>query len=311
MLQERTEIFRRNFPYIVRDDETVRQILSHPQNRFIERRREDGALIGLSVINQNVILLLCVDRAYRHRGLGTQLLEGSERMIRDEGYDICSVGVGFDYLMPGVPTSKHYFPAQNIRLYEGIDSQASGFFEKRGYQHAREDVDCFDMQFSLKDMAEIPYRIGDSIEGITYRFAAPADREGILQCTDDACAEFSQYYADEKLYDPQGQERVLIAVREQEVCGALMVDPETGVPDLGSIGCTVVKSAWQGRHIATNLVLLGTGALKKWGMKEAYLSYTYSGLDRLYGTAGYRIKVFFMMAQKQLRGKMEYSKADR
>ncbi len=82
----------------------------------------------------------------------------------------------------------------------------------------------------------------------------------------------------------------------------MMVGPESDIPRLGSIGCTAVRRAWQGKHIATNLVLLGTGALKEMGMEEAYLSYTYSGLDRLYGAAGFRIKVFFMMAQKQLRG---------
>ena len=77
-----------------------------------------------------------------------------------------------------------------------------------------------------------------------------------------------------------------------------MVGPEQGVPGLGSIGCTTVKKNYQGQHIATNLVLLGTGALKDMGMREGYLSYTYSGLDRLYGAAGYQIKVFYMMAVK-------------
>ncbi|MBO5281827.1 MAG: GNAT family N-acetyltransferase [Lachnospiraceae bacterium] len=299
-MQERVEIFRRNFPYIVRDDGAVRRILSHPENRYIERRREDGTLVGLSVVNRNVILLLCVDEACRQQGLGTQLLEESERIIREAGYATCSVGVGFDYLMPGVPTSKHYFPVQNIRLYEGLDSGASYFFEKRGYRHSWEDGDCFDMQFPMKDLEETPHQIGDTIEGITYRFAVPADREGILQCTDDACEEFSSYYADEGLYEPESRERVLIAVKEQEVCGALMVGPESDIRDLGSIGCTAVKKAWQGRHIATRLVLLGTKALKEMGMKEAFLSYTYSGLDRLYGAAGFRIKVFYMMAEKRL-----------
>jgi hypothetical protein len=35
-------------------------------------------------------------------------------------------------------------------------------------------------------------------------------------------------------------------------------------------------------------------------MKEAFLSYTYSGLDRLYGAAGYKINVYYMMAKKNL-----------
>ncbi len=37
----------------------------------------------------------------------------------------------------------------------------------------------------------------------------------------------------------------------------------------GSIGCTTVRNAYQGRHIAVNLVIIGTGYLKEIGMMEA------------------------------------------
>ncbi|MDE7223915.1 MAG: GNAT family N-acetyltransferase [Acetatifactor sp.] len=299
MEQERIDIFRRNLPFIVRDDGTVRRILSHPDNHFIEKRNEAGELTGLSVINRNVILLLCVDKTYRRQGTGTWLLEQSEELVRQAGYETCRAGVGFDYLMPGVPTSTHYFPAQNVRLYDGLDNSVSTFFEDRGYRHSWDNADCFDMRFDLKDLVEAPGQIGDTIQGITYRFATLADLEGILECTEDACSEFGVYYRDERQYASEGKERVLIAIKGQEVCGALMVGPERGVPGLGSIGCTTVKTSFQGQHIATNLVLLGTRALRDMGMREGYLSYTYSGLDRLYGAAGYQIKVFYMMAEKK------------
>lgn len=48
------------------------------------------------------------------------------------------------------------------------------------------------------------------------------------------------------------------------------------------------------------MVTLGTKYLKESGMKEAYLSYTYSRLDHMYGYAGYKIFVYFMMAKKKL-----------
>ena len=300
MEQERVDIFRRNLPFIVRDDGTVRRILDHPDNHYIEKRDERGALTGLSVVNQNVILLLCVDEAYRQQGTGTWLLEQSEKLICEAGHGTCKVGVGFDYLMPGVPTSVHYFPARNIRLYADLNDCASAFFEKRGYKHSWENADCFDMRFDLKDLVESACQIGDTVQGITYRFATLADLEGILECTEDACSEFGVYYREEGQYAPDGEQRVLIALKGQEVCGTLMVGPEQGVPGLGSIGCTTVKRSCQGQHIATNLVLLGTRVLKDMGLREGYLSYTYSGLDRLYGAAGYQIKVFYMMAEKKL-----------
>ena len=69
----------------------------------------------------------------------------------------------------------------------------------------------------------------------------------------------------------------------------------------GSVGCTTVKQAYRGKHIAVNMVTVGTKHLKDTGLKDAYLSYTYSGLDHLYGYAGYRICAYFMMAEKTLR----------
>lgn len=74
MERERIAIFRRNLPFIVRDEDTVGRILSHPDNHFIERRDGSGELIGLSVVNRDTILLLCVDRAYRRQGVGTRAL---------------------------------------------------------------------------------------------------------------------------------------------------------------------------------------------------------------------------------------------
>lgn len=35
-------------------------------------------------------------------------------------------------------------------------------------------------------------------------------------------------------------------------------------------------------------------------LKEAYLGYTYSGLDHMYGYAGYKICVYYNMAFKRL-----------
>lgn len=110
-----------------------------------------------------MILLLCVDQAHRRQGTGTWLLEQSEELIDRAGHGTCRAGVGFDYLMPGVPTSAHYFAARNIRLYENLDDSASVFFTKRGYRHSWENADCFDMRFALEEMPKTSWRIGDTI----------------------------------------------------------------------------------------------------------------------------------------------------
>ena len=302
MNDELYRLFCRNFPMIVREEAVARSILTHEGNRVIEKRDAQGRLIGAAVIHNDAILMLCVDEEYRRQGIGSELLRLSEEAIAQAGFDGITVGVGFDYLMPGVPTSRRYAPAVNECLDDRLDSGTSDFFEKRGYAHSW-GGNCFDMRFPLNEFPGTDHRIGDAIDDVTYRWAAPEDINRICACTDDACPDFTPYYRNASFYDGQHRDRVLIAEDGQEIVGALVISLETEGAGLGSIGCTTVRTDHQGRHIATNLVLLGTAYLKESGMAEAFLGYTYSGLDRLYGRAGYKICVYYMMAHKILRTK--------
>ncbi len=295
-------LFRKCFPYVVRDEETVLRLVGNKENHVIEKRNADGSLIGVSVIHKNTILLLCVEEGCRNQGIGTWLLEQSEQHIKEAGYDEVVIGVGDDYITPGVPTSKKYAPAELERLEEGVNDTGSSFFEKRGYRHSQED-NCFDMKFPLREFDKNEHSVGDVIDGITYRFATKKDLQKITECTDAACQDFTQWYQDDYLYpgaeDAGLQSRVLLALSGEQVVGTLMVEPgEEG--GQGSIGCTAVHPDFRGRHIARTMVVLGTKHLKEVGMQEAYLSYTYSGLERMYGYSGYKIFVYFMMARKKI-----------
>ena len=117
MIQELFDIYRRNFPFILRQKETVLWILSNDANIVLEHRNEKNTLIGAAVINKNTILLFCVDAEYRKRGIGTRLLAMAENTIKDNGYSQVVIGAGFDYIMPGVPTSKRYFASENEALW--------------------------------------------------------------------------------------------------------------------------------------------------------------------------------------------------
>lgn len=299
MEKELFEIYQRNFPLIVRDENTVRRILSNENNRIIEERDAQHNLIGAAVINKDALLLFCVDEKYRNRGIGSRLLESAEQLVKDCGYDRLVVGAGFDYITPGVPTSKRWFDSENEALTPGLDETASDFFTKRGYIHAWE-CNCFDMKCLLTHFAEGSPQAGDVVEGITYRWAVLDDLEQVCACTDDAYSEFTEYYRQEGLYHADSPARVLIAVLGEEVVGTLIVTAGDGRQKLGSVGCTTVRPAFRGRHIAVNLVIAANGYLKKKGMEEVYLSYTYSGLDHMYGYAGYQICIYYMMAEKIL-----------
>jgi len=301
MENEYIALFRRNFPFIVREEATVRDIFENKECNILERRNDRRELVGAAVVHRNTLLMLCVDKEYRNRGIGSGLLSETEQMMKETGYEDITVGAGYDYLMPGVPTSKRYVDAVNERLYEGLDDSASTFFEKRGYIHSW-DCNCFDMRFPLEEFTKDEYCVGDAVDGICYRFATEADTEAIYACTDDAYEEFTQYYKNEELYRGEGKQnpKVLVATDGETVVGTLIVSLETEGEGIGSVGCTTVKPSHQGRHIGVNMVTIGTKYLKDAGMKEAYLGYTYSGLDHMYGYAGYKICIYYMMAKKQL-----------
>ena len=297
------EMFRRNFPFIVREEKEVLKIINNPENKIIEVNDGDD-LIGVSIINKNTIFMLCVDEKYRNKGIGNQLLIDSEKYIKENGYNTVNVGVGDFYLMPGIPMATKLFDEQlkEDQIYNNVNDDAYLFFSKRGYYHSWEDANCFDMRADLDNVDFPSNSIGDTIDGITYRFATLSDIPEIIKCTDDAEQSFSKYYKNEKLYSIDSNQRVLIATSNNEVCGTLIISIETEAKGLGSVGCTTVSHKYRGKHIGVNMVVLGTKYLKSLGLKNGYLGYTYSGLDKMYGYAGYKICIYYSMAKKQLKG---------
>lgn len=81
-------------------------------------------------------MLLIVDKEYRNKGIGSKLLKQCEEHIKSCGYDKITVGAGYDYLMPGVPTSRKYTDSINENLSKEVNDKASKFFENQLYTHA-------------------------------------------------------------------------------------------------------------------------------------------------------------------------------
>ncbi len=301
MTEELVTLFRRNFPYVIREDSCVRKILDNAENRIFERRDPVGNLIGAAVVRKQTVYMLCVDEAYRGRGIGSELLAQAESCVREAGFATVKVGVGDDYLTPGVPTDRAYGEILGKEaVYPKLDGAAAEFFVKRGYVHAWGNEDCFDMRFPMKEFVPWKLRIGDTVDGITYRFATTSDIPEIRKCTDNAQESFTEYYLDPEIYDATKGQYVLVALDRKTVCGTLRILTGVESAGVGSIGCTTVHEDWRGRHIAVNMVRLGTAFLFASGMTDAYLGYTYTGLDRLYGYAGYKICTYYMMAEKKL-----------
>lgn len=302
-MNEIIDIFRKEFSYIDREEKTMKEILSNKNNFFLEKRDEYNKIIAISVINQNTILFFYVDKKYRNQGEGTALLKESEKLVKNNGFNNIVVGAGFNYFMPGVPTSKKYYDAVNERLVKGLDDKASDFFENRGYVHSW-DCNCFDMKMKLSDFNKFQNSINDTINNVTYRWATILDLEEIVDCADDACqyqdTKFSVYYKNEDLYKETNNQRVLVAIKNEKIIGCIIVSVEVESKDLGNVGCTCVRFSETHKGVGSNLVILGTRYLHDIGLKNASLGYTYSGLDKMYGNAGYKISCYYMMAQKNL-----------
>ena len=296
--------FRENFPFVSREEEALAEVIGHEGNILFARRNPDGKLIACAMVNGQTILLLVVDQDYRGQGIGSELLSECEDAIRRNGFNRAILGVGFNYLMPGVPTSKRWAPSVHERLDPLVNTLASDFFEHRGYEHAWGECNCFDMRMQLKDFPDINHHIGDVINGILYRWAEPDDLEEICLCTDDACQyqdeSFSKYYRNADLYQAGHDQRVLVAEKQGRIVGTLIVSRETEGEDTGNVGCTCVATVETHRGIATTMVMLGTGFLKDMGLKRASLSYTYSNLDKMYGASGYSISTYYFMGEKPL-----------
>ncbi len=293
-------LFRRNFPFARREEETARDILSNPENRIFIHKDDAGNLIGAAVVHKNTILLLCVDAPFRNRGVGSMLLEKAENHIKTEGFNAIQIGAGDHYLCPGVPVREMPFKENisNLALHPLLPKNNASYFIKRGYTHKWGDCNCFDMHMSFTP--ELLSINPPETPGIEYRFAEASDLSSILECTNAAEEEFSKYYEESESYAPDSTDKVLIALDSEKVVGTLMVDQETEGEKVGSIGCTTVHPDYQGRKIASSMIIRGAKHLYQSGMKEGFLGYTYSGLDKLYGKAGYQVCVFYFMAEKTL-----------
>ena len=196
-------------------------------------------------------------------------------------------------------TSSPFVDAENEELYQELDENASIFFQKRGYIHSW-NCNCFDMKLLLKNFTSECFKVGNSIDGVTYCWAELKDIEKVCACTDDAYKEFTWYYQNKGLYQEDSPSRVLVAVINGEIIGTLIITAGDECKKSGSLACITVKRAYQGRHIGVNLIYLANSYLKEKRMEEAYIGYTYTGLDHMYGYAGYKICIYYMMAEKEL-----------
>ena len=291
-------LFRQCFPFAHRENAELERILS---DRRVHRlyEKEGDRLIAAALILEDTLLLLAVLPTYRRRGIGSRLLKAAEAYVRSQGFAEIAVGSGKAYLLPGVPSQMPIFAKASMPpcAFDGIDPDARSFFEKRGYRHAWADADCFDMTLTFAERSTVTEESVNGANGIEYRFAKAEELTAVTAAMEEAHRSFARYYAEPSRYTDR-HERVLIALDGEMPIGALIVKLGKDAENAVSLAAVAVLPAYRGRGIAKGLVSFATAYGQRMGMTKGFVGYTYSGLDRLYGSSGYTVAVYYMMAKK-------------
>lgn len=251
MLHELYQLYLKCFPdYPVREPLFLSQLA--PEKAHILIERQDGKLIGFSMIHDQSIALLCVDEDHRGRGVGTRLLEQSEAWIFTKA-DRVILGRGRYYLLQGVPDDKN---------------SAVGFFQGRGFSAGWTSVNmCLPLADFHVDRLQIP----PCPQDISFRFISEGEYPRLLEAVSDAQADWLDIFKD--CCDP-----VLIAESGGEILGFEILSPNGGLFGLdktASIGCVGVVHKARDRGVGRQMVAKGAAWLKRRGCQWVELRYVY------------------------------------
>ena len=259
--------------------------LLKPQEAYIIQKREQTQLTGFAMIHANSITLLCVDKPYRGKGIGSKLLKESEAYIAKSGADNIILGRGRHYLLQGVPADK----------YNHVS-----FFETRGYTAQWSSVN---MSLSLEHFDRQSLRIPPCPEEIHFRFLRPEELPKLLIAVKNAQANWVRIF--ENCSDP-----ILIAESKGQILGFEILDPNGGrfVPlasddqpanRVGSVGCVGVIHAAREKGIGLQMVAGGLEWLKRQGCSSVELRYV--ELVEWYGKLGFEMARHQWMGEKLYR----------
>jgi ribosomal protein S18 acetylase RimI-like enzyme len=269
-------LFKACFPMLKKEKDKFFKVILNKDSSIIKYEDNDE-LIAVSVINKDTITLLCVNSKYRHQGYGTKILKESEDKIKNEGYTSIYLGHGGGlYIMPGVP--------MNDNVHE--------FFIKRGYTHRWGDCPCYDLMQDLSTFNWTKADIGDIIDGITYRYYENRDKNDLMQAVSEVDFSWLDIFK-------HNESKVILAVKDDIICGFIMLGKNNDYPNIGSIGCTGTVPEYRSKGIGTMLSLIATRELKKQGFEYAYAEYT--DLLNLYSRANYNVYIEYFMGSKDVR----------
>lgn len=267
------ELYCRCFPHFYMDFEPFcrRLSLTGPCQRVLHR--EGGTLAGFCLTSPGAIRLLCVDKPFREKGIGSALLAKAEEIRRGDSQRL-SLGLGDSYLFQGVPLLEENMPA---------------FFEHRGYAAPWVSEDL--------TLNKSPLPAPPCAPGMAFRLAVPEDRPALLEAVDKVDSDWVPYFA-------ESDSPVLLACQDGKLLGFAFVgaSDEVFAPAPGTrmaaIGCVGVVPEARCQGIGLKMVETAAQNLMEQGFDEVYIGYTH--LAHWYARLGFAQRVRCWMGEKTL-----------
>lgn len=275
---EMLNIYNKSFPKLQTDEQTFAERLMLGEGSKVFEYRLSGVLVGYSVVNDDGILLLCVDPDYRKQGIGTHLLHKSEEHI-SKGFDTIHLGYSRNtYLLCGVPMD--------------ADCNSHEFFRRNGY--SENWISC-DMIIDLSTYVRKP-ELDNNDSNIIIR-RRRNDREEIektIKCADiiDGWGEYFKAASD-----------VIVAEADGEIIGLVIVEPDScifpgSLKGAGTLACLGVLEAYRKHGVGMKLCQEALTTLKESGCNICHIGYTW--LDWWYGKLGAKKYISYWMGDKKV-----------
>lgn len=275
MYQSLYELYLKSFPQFPVEYDTFFEHLRPDAVKILEHW-EDGRLAGYALVWNCSMSLLCVDPAYRNRGIGSRLLARAERITQEQDGSRLVLGQGTYYLFQGVP-----------------EGPAVDFFSRRGYNAAWSSIN---MELLTEDFSLERLDIPPAPAGLAFRFAGKTDLPALLSAVRAAESNWTGIF--ETCRDP-----VLLAELNREIVGFVILAPQGGYftrfgQRPGSAGCVGVVPDHREKGVGMAMTAQGVQWLKEQGCALVELRYTW--LEEWYGKLGFRTTCRQWMAEKQL-----------
>ncbi len=247
------------------------RLMLNKKNTYVLCETQNDKIIGYSIINNNTIMLLCVDEKHRNKGIGTKLLNASEAEI-NKNYNKIDLGCGETYLIPGIPldTKCNYFQ----------------WFINRGYENT---WTSFDMIIDLKKQH---YTLDN---GLNIRKANSDERDTIVKVAEEA-----NNWGD--IYKKQNIDNIYVAIKDKEMIGLIVVESghclfPLSIKNCGIFGCICIKKEYRKHGFGMELLKYALTILQK---KNNFCHIGYTYLDWWYSKVGATKYINYAMCEKKL-----------